>query len=85
MLKEKHAKLSKQENAHEKLSSTTRLTRAVMFKKENLSSLKFTNSNLWFIPLRLMPMALSSSEENDKPNLFKIDFPTSEKHWKGKS
>ena len=70
-LKEKHAKLSKQENAHEKLSSTTRLTRAVMFKKENLSSLKLTNSNLWNIPLRLTHMAVSLSEENDKANLFK--------------
>ena len=69
-LKEKHARLSKQENAHDKLSSTTRFTRAVMFKKENLSSLKFTNSNLWVIPLRLMPMAVSSSEVNDKTSLF---------------
>ena len=70
-LKEKHAKLSKHENAHDKLSSTTRLTRAVMFKKENLSSWKFTNSNLWIIPLRLTRMAVSFSEENDKTNLFK--------------
>ena len=71
MLKEKHAWLSKQENAHEKLSSTTRLTRAVMFKKENLSSWKFTNSNLWIIPLRMTGMAVSFSKENDKTNLFK--------------
>ena len=70
-LKEKHANLSKHENAHDKLSSTTRLTRAVMFKKENLSSWKFTNSNLWIIPLRLTRMAVSFSEENDKTNLFK--------------
>ena len=69
MLKEKHARLPKQENAHDKLSSTTRLTRAVMFKKDNLSSLKFTNSNFWFIPLRLAAVAVSSSEENNKTNL----------------
>ena len=42
MLKEKHTRLSKQENEHDKLSSTTCLTRAVIFKRENLSSLKFT-------------------------------------------
>ena len=70
-LKEKHARLSKQENAHDKLSSTTRLTRAVMFKKESLSCWKFTNSNLWNIPLRLTRMAVSFSEENDKTNVFK--------------
>ena len=69
MLKEKHARLSKQENAHDKLSSTTRLTRAVMFKKDNLSSLKFTNSNFLFIPLRLAAVAVSFSEENNKTNL----------------
>ena len=70
-LKEKHAWLSKQENAHDKLSSTTRLTRAVIFKKENLSCWKFTNSNLWNIPLRLTRMAVSFSGENDKTNVFK--------------
>ena len=75
-LKEKHAKLPKQENAHDKLSSTTRLTKAVMFKKENLSSLKVTNSNLWITPLLLMPMAVSSSEENDKTSLFNNDSVT---------
>ena len=81
-LKEKQAKLSKQENAHDKLSSTTRLTRAVMFKKENLSSLKFTNSNLWVIPLRLMPMAVSSSKENDKTSLFNDSLTYSNNIWK---
>ena len=65
-LKEKHARLSKQENEHDKLSSTTLLTRAVMFKKENLSFLKLTNSNLWVIPLRLTAAAVSSAEESDK-------------------
>ena len=43
-LKEKHARFFKQENAHDKLFSTTRLTRAVMFKKENFASLKLTKS-----------------------------------------
>ena len=61
-LKEKHARLSKQENAHDKLSTTTRLTRAVIFKKENLSSLKLTNSNFCGIALRLMAAAVSSTE-----------------------
>ena len=61
-LKEKHARLSKQENAHDKLSSTTRLTKAVIFKKENLSSLKLTNSNFCGIALRLMAEAVSSIE-----------------------
>ena len=61
-LKEKHARLSKQENAHDKLSSTTRLTRAVIFKKENLSSLKLTNSNFCDIALRLMAAAVLSTE-----------------------
>ena len=37
-LKEKHARLFKQENAHDKLLSAKRLTRAVMFKWENFSS-----------------------------------------------
>ena len=70
-LKEKHARLSKQVNAHDKLSLTTRLARAVMFKKENLCSLKLTNSNLWVIPLRLTATAISCaevSERQDKPN-----------------
>ena len=61
-LKEKHARLSKQENVHDKLSLTTRLTRAVIFKEENLSSLKLTNSNFWGIALRLMAAAVSSTE-----------------------
>ena len=69
MLKEKHARLSKQENAHDK-----HLTRAVMFKKENLCFIKLTNSNLWVIPLRPTAMAVSSSQENDKTNLSKIDL-----------
>ena len=81
-LKEKHARLSKQENAHDKLSSTTRLARAVMFKKENLCSLKLTNSNLWAtIPLRLIATAVSPpevSERQDKTNLL-----SSQKHWQG--
>ena len=64
-LKEKHARLSKQENAHEKLSSTTHLTRVVMFKKENLCFLKLTNSNLWVSPLRLMAAAVSSAEVSE--------------------
>ena len=62
MLKEIHTMLSKQENEHDKLSSTTRLTRAVMFKKENLCSLKLTNSNLWVVPLRVKAAAASSAE-----------------------
>ena len=61
-LKEKHARLSKQENAHDKLSLTTRLARAVMFKKENLCSLKLTNSNLWVVSFRLKVAAISSAE-----------------------
>ena len=36
-LKEKHARLFKQENAHDKLFPATRLTRAVIFKWENFS------------------------------------------------
>ena len=40
MLKEKHFWLPKQENAHDKLSLTTRLARAMIFKTENLSSWK---------------------------------------------
>ena len=70
-LKEKHTRLSRQENAHDKLSSTICLTRVVTFKKENLCSLKLTNSNLWVSPLRLMAAAVSSAEVSkgqDKTN-----------------
>ena len=65
-LKEKHAKLSKQENTHDKLSLTTRLARAVMFKKENLCCLRLTNSNLWAIPLRLTATVVSSAEVSER-------------------
>ena len=66
MFKEKHARLSRQENAHDKLSLTTRLARAVMFKKENLCSLKLTNSKLWVIPLRLTTTVVSSAEVSER-------------------
>ena len=78
-LKEKHARLSKQENAHDRLSLTTRLARAVMFKKENLCSLKLTNSNLWVIPLRLTATAASSAEASERQN--KTNWLSSQKHW----
>ena len=65
-LKEKHSRLSKQENAHDKLSLTTRLARAVMFKNENLCSFKSANSNLLVIPLRLTATAVSSAEASER-------------------
>ena len=83
-LKEKHARLSRQENAHDKLSSTTRLTRAVIFKKENLSSLKLTNSNLCGIELRLMAAAVLSTEVSKSKD--KINWLSSQKYCvKGRS
>ena len=66
MFKEKHARLSRQENAHDKLSLTKLLARVVMFKKENLCSLKITNSNLWVIPLRLTTTVVSSAEVSER-------------------
>ena len=82
-LKEKHARLSKQENAHDKMSATTRLTRAVIFKKENLSSLKLTNSNFCVIALRLMAAAVSSTEVSKIHKQNKLtQFPKTSQEWK---
>ena len=80
-LKEKHARLSKQENAHDKLSTTTRLSRAVIFKKENLSSLKLTN--FCGIALRLMAAAVSSTEVSKIHKQNKLtQFPKTSQQWK---
>ena len=82
-LKEKHARLSKQENAHDKMSATTGLTRAVIFKKENLSSLKLTNSNFCGIALRLMAAAVSSTEVSKIHKQNKLtQLPKTSQEWK---
>ena len=81
-LKEKHARLSKQENTHDKMSWTTRLARAVMFKKENLCCLRLTNSNLWVIPLRLTATVVSSAEVSKRQD--KTNWLSSKKNVKRK-
>ena len=70
-LNEKHARFFKQENAHDKLFSTTRLTRAVIFKKKNFAFLKLPKSispvfTFWLI----MAPAWSAKKNRTRKSLW---------------